>query len=141
MTSRAIQKIEQWLFAKGFNIPLVRHILAVQIMLCLVSLGLGVLLVPITVWGISFGLGASIAMYHFWFLVRFIQKKFSNKYTAQTLLLLFLGFNVRLIATAFLLFGLIVWLKMPLAPLLAGLSSLVACIIVWGFSKLMRKPI
>ena len=141
MASRAIKKIEQWLFAKGFAIPQVRYILSAQILLCLLALGCGILVAPMTLWGLSFGIGACIAMYNFWFIARFVQKNFSDTYTTKMLVSLLLGFNVRLIATGAMLFVLIVWLKMPILPLLAGLTSLVACIIVWGFSKLTRKPI
>ena len=54
---------------------------------------------------------------------------------------LFLGLNARLVLIAIVLFALIVWMRAPVTPLLIGLSSTVAGIVVWGISRLSRKTV
>ena len=115
--------------------------LGTQILLASFSLLAGIFVAYFTFWPLLFGIGASIAAYNFWFLAKFVQNNLSDSFSPILLLRLVGGFNLRLILTGVVLFALIVWLKVPLAPLLAGLTSLVACIVIWGFSRLTRKPI
>ena len=54
---------------------------------------------------------------------------------------LFLGFTARLVLIGIVLCGLMVWLRAPVAPLLAGLTSTVASIALWGLSRFSRKTV
>ena len=141
MIKSLLQRTEQWLYTRGFSAPLVRHLLRTQVVLAGGSLILGVALAVFTLWPLMFSIGAAIALYNFWFIARFVQANICEQYSPLMALRLAGGFSFRLLATGCVLFALIVWLRVPVVPLLAGLTSLVAGIALWGFSRLPRKPV
>lgn len=141
MIKSLLRRSEQWLFARGFTAPLVRHLLRTQVFLAGGSLTAGLLLAPLTLWPLMFGCGAAIALYNFWYIARFAQANIRQRFSSLMAMRLVGGFSFRLLATGCVLFTLIVWLRAPVVPLLAGLTSLVAGIALWGFSRLPRKPV
>ncbi len=132
--------IEKFLYRKGFASPLVRHMLTTHILLTGVAASLGVLLCWLTLWPLLFTVGAFIAGYNLWHTSRFVQGTLLRKYTPGAQLKLFFTFTLRLMCTGIILFVLIVQLGQPVVPLIAGLTSTVAGIALWGFSKASRKP-
>jgi hypothetical protein len=76
-----------------------------------------------------------------WQISRSAQAFVQMQYSALLALRLFFGLNVRLFLIGIVLFVLIVQLKAPLAPLLLGLTSTVASILLWGISRLSRKTV
>jgi hypothetical protein len=134
-------KVERRLYARGFASSTVRHLLTTQILLTGASLAVGILAAPFTLWPLAFGVGAAIAGFSLWHISRFAQANIQRQFSAALAIRLFAGFNARLVLIALVLFALIVWLRAPVAPLLLGLSSTVAGIVVWGIARLSRKTV
>ena len=134
-------KVESRLYQWGFASPVVRHLLATQILICVCALILGAALFWLSLWPLAFGIGAAVACFSLWHIARFAQANIQRQYSPLMAVSLFLGLNLRLALTAILLFALIVWLRAPLAPLLVGLGSSMAVIVVWGISRLSRKTV
>ncbi len=141
MTASIRRKIERFLYGRGFSSPVVRGLLCAQICLTALTLCAGAALLPLTPWVLCFGAGAAVALYNFWHIARSAQANIVREFSMALGLKSFAGFFARLTLTAFVLFALIVWLRAPVAPLVAGLTSTVAIIAVWGISRLARKPV
>lgn len=141
LVASIFQKLESLLYKRGFDSPAVRQLLAIQSLVVLCGLFLGVTLAWLTLWPLAFGIGAAIAGFSLWHIARFAQANIRSQYSPALAARLFLGLNARLTLIAIVLFALIVWLKAPVAPLLIGLSSTVAVIVVWGISRLSRKAV
>lgn len=135
------QHIEGRLYKTGFSSSIVRHLLATQLLISGGALLLGSFFFWLSLWPLLFGIGASLACLSLWHIARFAQANIRTQYTPAMALRLFLGLNARLVLTAIVLFALIVWLRAPVMPLLVGLSSTVAGIVVWGISRLSRKTV
>ncbi|MDR2489196.1 MAG: ATP synthase subunit I [Desulfovibrio sp.] len=133
------QKIEFRLYTLGFSSDIVRHLLCTQILLCVVPLIAGILLCPITLWPLSFTAGALIATYSIWNIARFAEAHVNLEFTTTLGLKLFFSFSGRFLLIGVALFALIVWFKLPIIPLVIGLSSTVAGIVTWGVARLSRK--
>jgi hypothetical protein len=140
MMRRIRLNIEKRLYVRGFSSPFVRALLAVQLMVAAVGLVGGLLVSWLTLWPLLFGLGAALATFNFWHTARFAQAQIRQEFGPAAGIKLFCGFTLRLCLTGVILFLLIVRLEQPVAPLLAGLTSTVAGIALWGFSKASRKP-
>ncbi len=135
------QAIERRLYSRGFTSPVVRHLLGTQIMLAGTALVFGCIFVWLTLWPLAFGVGAAIAAFSLWHIARFAQANIQQRYSAALTIRLLAGFSARLVLISLILFVLIVWLKAPLAPLLIGLGSTVAGIVVWGISRLSGNTV
>ena len=138
---RRLHTIETRLYRRGFSSAVVRRLLATQILISVCGLLLGAALCWLTLWPLLFGIGASLACFSLWHLARFAQANIGIAYSPAMAIRLFLGLNARLVLIAIVLFALIVWMRAPVTPLLIGLSSTVAGIVVWGISRLSRKTI
>jgi hypothetical protein len=134
-------RLERRLYARGFAAPLVRRILATQIMLTGAALVIGLLTVWLNLWALAFAAGAAVATYSLWHIARFVQGCIYRNFSAALGISLFLGFSLRLVVVAIVLFGLIVWLKAPVAPLVVGLGSTVLNITLWGLTRSFRKTV
>lgn len=141
LITRLRHNIESRLYRLGFSSSVVRRLLAVQILISFCGLLVGAAVFWLSLWPLLFGVGASLACFSLWHIARFAQANIQTQYTPAMALRLFLGLNARLALIAIVLFALIVWLKAPVAPLLIGLSSTVAGIVVWGISRLSRKTV
>ena len=133
--------VERRLYDMGFALPLVRYFLSIQIVISGFALTAGIILFWYSRWPLAFGAGAAIMTFSLWQLSRVAQELVQPSYSALLALRLFLGFNLRLALIAIVLFVLIVWLEAPLAPLLLGLTSTVALILLWGISRISRKTV
>ena len=133
--------VERRLYNRGFSSPQVRSLLATQMLVTAAAAIPGVTLCWLTLWPLSFAVGAAIAGFSFWNIARFAQAAIHTPYSTALALRLFIGFSARLILISVVLFALIVWLRAPLAPLLIGLGSAMAGIVVWGLSRLSRKTV
>ncbi len=133
------QKIESRLYRLGFSAPIVRHLLCTQIMICAAALIAGVAFFMLTLWPLAFAAGAVLATFSLWNIARFAQAHVHQQFSAQLGLLLFFSFTGRFLLIGVALFALIVLLRLPIIPLVLGLTSTIAGIAVWGISRYSRK--
>ena len=141
MLAAVRQKIERHLYARGFSSAVVRHLLCTQIMITAAALGVGVPAALVSLWPLLFGTGAAIALFSLWHIARFAAVSIHQEFSVALGIRLFSGFTLRLLLTGVVLFTLIVWLRVPVVPLLAGLTTTVAGIAVWGLSRFSRKTV
>jgi len=133
--------VERRLYGMGFALPFVRYLLSIQIIVSGFALAAGIVLLWYSHWPLAFGAGAAIMTYSLWQISRTAQAFVQLQYSAALALRLFFGFSLRLLLIGIVFFVLIVQLKAPLAPLLLGLTSTVASILLWGISRLSRKTV
>ena len=132
--------VERRLYKRGFVQPVARQLLCMQVLVTGAALLAGLLLFPFTLLPLAFGLGALIATYSLWQIVRFAQIALPQQFSVAMGFRLGLSFTTRLLLIGTALFALIVPLRTPVAPLL-GLGSAVAGIVLWGMAKAFRKPL
>ncbi len=136
---RALKKInrqlDHWLFQRGFHLAPVRLFFRIQFWLATV---VPLLLLGVdSSWARDFWAGAWLAIINFYFLARLAQQLlFIRKGATVALLVSFYG---RLLLTALVLAGLIVWLRASVVALLFGLSTVVMSIALWGGMCFFRK--
>jgi len=131
--------VERRLYAMGFSLPFARYLLCIQIIISGFALAAGIVLLWYSLWPLTFGIGAAIVTFSLWQITRSAQAFVHLQYSASLALRLYISFSARLLLIGIVLFVLIAWLKVPLAPLLLGLTSTVASILLWGISKNSRK--
>jgi len=131
--------VERRLFSMGFELPFVRFLLSIQILISGFALAAGIALSWHSRWPLAFGAGATIMTFSLWQISRSAQALVQMQFSASLGLRLFFGFSTRLLLIGIVLFVFIVWLKAPVVPLLLGLSSTVASILLWGISRLSRN--
>ena len=131
--------LDKRLYARGFVSPVVRGMLIFQIGASVAGLALGPAFAWFTVWPLLFGVGAVLATCNFWHMASFAQAHVAREFTPAMGAMLFFSTMARLCLTGIILFLLIVRLEQPVIPLLAGLSSPVVGIILWGCSRLSSK--
>jgi hypothetical protein len=141
ITASLRRNVERRLHARGFVQPVVRQFLCTQVLVTGAALIFGLFLFPFTLWPLTFGLGALIATYSLWQIVRFAQFALPLQFSIALGFRLGLGCTLRLLLIGIALFTLIVPLKAPVAPLLLGLGSAVAGIVLWAMGKAFRKPL
>lgn len=95
----------------------------------------GVLALPVTIWGLAFGLGALLAAINLWQIARFAQWSVTRRFTGKLALIGFLAFLFRFAGMGIVLYLLLIQAKMPVIPLVAGLSSLVVWLSVMRFAR------
>lgn len=132
-------KIERALRLRGVKSQVLRHLMCTQVMIADISLALGIVCAWFTLWPLAFGIGATIAMYSFWSLaslsLAIIADGARGKYSVSK----FVVFNVRLVIFAIILYIFIIRLRVPVAPMVAGLSSMMFSITLWGLSKVQLR--
>ncbi len=133
------QAIERRLYGMGFALPVARHILCSQLVITGLALVTGLVLCWYSTWPIAFGAGAALTTFSLWHISRSAQAFVRLPFSPLLGLRLFIGFTARLTIIGIALFALIVWLKVPVAPVLLGLTSTVASILLWGISRISRK--
>jgi hypothetical protein len=133
--------IERRLYTMGFALPVARHLLCTQIIISGLALTAGIILLWYSLWPLAFGAGATITTFSLWQISRSAQALVQQQYSTTLGLRQFIGFSARLLFIGIVFFALIVWLKVPLAPLLLGLTSTVASILLWGVSRISRKTV
>ena len=135
------QNLDRRLYRQGFASPVVRQFLGIQILITAAGLFPGIILAWFTLWPLVFGAGAAITTYSLWHIARFAQAHIQQEFSRALAIRLFFGFTCRLVLISIVLFVLVVLLRAPVVPLLAGLTSTVASISLWGLSRFSRKPV
>lgn len=128
--------VEKPLRNRGFTSPESRRIIANQILLTGASLLAGAAFFPLTAWPLAFGLGAAIAAVNLALLARSVHWSLARSFSPGLAMLCFGSFLVRFAGTGLAVYLLAVCAQMPLAPLIAGLSSVVVCLSIMGFSRI-----
>lgn len=142
LTTATRTRIEHVLKVRGLSAAPVRHFLCTQLMLTDAALFVGLVLAWFSLWPLAFALGAVVSLYSLWslcfFAERFIKAgiKKHGKADVRRLVL----FNLRLLVLAAVLYVLFGPLGLPAIPLLAGLSSSMISIMVWGLWQTQRIP-
>ena len=134
-----IHNLDKQLFKDGFTKPELRGLLKVQIILVLCAACLALCLSWISVWPLAFAAGASIVTLNFYWMAGFVRQITRFTYDRMLLAGLLVRFYGRLVLTGILLFVLILWLKVPVIPLLMGLSTVVATIVIWGATRMVEQ--
>lgn len=133
--NRINRRIDSWLFERGFHLEQVRALLRIQFWLAILVPVLLILYAPRT--GVDFLAGAWLATANFYFLAGLIQGLVFVRKGATAILLF--SFYLRLALTALVLAGLIVWFRASVIALLAGLSTVLVSILLWGGMYFFRK--
>jgi hypothetical protein len=127
------RRIEAGLFKRGFTNPDVRELVAVQTILCL-----GVCLIAaVAGWfqahAWHFAVGTVLVTLNLYSMAKYAQRLVMQRNAVVIRLLA--GFYARLALTAIALYVLIIVLNVSVTALLAGLSTVVATIVVWGLGR------
>ena len=115
--------IEKYLRSRGFTSPESRRIIADQVVLAIASLFLGLVLLWYSTWPLAFGLGAAIAAMNLWLVGRSAHWSIVQNFSAKLAWRYFGVFMLRFAGTGAFILVLLLWMKLPWAPLLAGLFS------------------
>jgi Flp pilus assembly protein TadB len=89
-------------------------------------------------WALAFFAGTALITINFWFLAKGLQNtaQLRKGSVAVSLVVRFYG---RMLLTGLALFGLIVWAGLPVAALLAGMTTVVINILCWGIFRFNRQ--
>ncbi len=121
--------VEAFLWRRGFHHSLVRHMLTAQVIFVILSLCVGLLILPWTVQGISFALGVVIFAPIFFGIsgqvLGFSLTTAKDKQRGHLFLLL-LSSSIRLIVAAFILYIAFVMLKASALVLVCGVTASMA---------------
>ncbi|EPR40845.1 ATP synthase I chain [Desulfovibrio sp. X2] len=128
--------VESALYKRGFRQADVRRLVAMQILLAAV---LSLLFAVTGMWGLAFAAGALIVTVNFYCLAGFAQVAVKVRQGAVGAQIM--RFYLRLGLTGVALYGLIVWLRVPLSGLLAGLTTVVATALVWGATRVAGQKV
>lgn len=131
--------MDAWLWRRGIHDPTLRGILQWQILVVLFSFAAGICLwgwnATLAVWWSWFGIGAMVALWNFYALIKFIQKNITRGWNKTILLGLFFHTHVKLLFTGILLYTAFVCFHAPLSALLTGMTALVAGIVAIGIKR------
>jgi hypothetical protein len=137
MLKKLVQRVDAMLFRRGFALTEARRLVRNQILLAAGCTAVACLVTGFANWGLSFGAGALIISFNFWWLSKAAQELVQVRQGAMfTLLTLFYG---RLALTAVAIVGLIAWAGASVYGLLAGLSTVLANAALWGVLQIRHK--
>ena len=105
-----------------------------QILLTLAATTISCVTFWLSLWPVAFSAGAIVVTCNLLWLAMAVQWCTEQKYTKKLALIHFLLFIFRFSLLALVLYVLIAWLHMPVLPLVAGLSSVIISLVLWGLS-------
>lgn len=79
--SKIKQKIERFLYKKGFTEAPLRAIILAQLALLALSLVAGIILLYLSAWLLWFSLGAALLFFNFWSMSRFLLEQLPGGYS------------------------------------------------------------
>lgn len=136
MLEKSRHAVKKILRQRGFTSPDARRTLAGHIMLTMTALILGAVLYPVSVWPLAFGLGSAMASVNLWSLARSVHRTLGHGFNGARAAAYFAGLTLRFGGTMAVLYILLVQAALPVAPVLAGLSSAVVWLMVLGVSRM-----
>jgi len=131
------RRLDALLRRLGFTHPEGRALVRDQIVLALVTGVTALVLSGFGGWGLGYFGGAVLATVNFWWLVRFAQRLMEN--AAGAVGRAFFGYFARLFVTAVALYVMIVPGGWPVWAILAGMSTVLMTIVVWGALRGLRS--
>jgi ATP synthase I chain len=129
------ERLDKLLLRIGFTHPEGRALMRDQIVMALVTSLTALSLSELGEWGVAYACGALLITVNFWWLIRFAQGLLAN--AAGAVGGTFFRFFVRLGVTGAGLYAMIVAAQWPVWAVLAGMSTVMATILVWGA---LRRP-
>ena len=135
------QRVETLLYKRGFKAPEIRQLVRNQLYIlavsCFAAVGLGWFSPEF----LYFAMGTLLVTFNFYSLAKFVQQLVLFKSTRKAVLELLLRFYGRLFLTGLILFVLIAWVGVSAVALLAGLSTVVVTIFLWGGSRFIGQKV
>jgi len=135
------QRVETLLYKRGFKAPEIRQLVRNQLYIlavsCFAAAGLGWFSPEF----LYFAMGTLLVTFNFYSLAKFVQQLVLFKSTRKAVLELLLRFYGRLFLTGLILFVLIAWVGVSAVALLAGLSTVVVTIFLWGGSRFIGQKV
>lgn len=138
MLKRIHRGIDAFLARQGFHLDEVRVLIRNQGYFLFFSSALMVFS-GFNIQATAFAAGVALISMNFWFLAKGLQGIVHGTDGAVSLNVI--RFYARLALSGALLFGLIVWGRLPVAALLAGLSTVVMNILFWGVFRYHRQKV
>jgi hypothetical protein len=132
------QKTEAGLFRRGFKLREVRVVVRNQLYLTALSLVGAAILGWVEPRVAHFAAGVALITFNFYYLAKFVQRLVHYKSSGTAVVELLVHFYGRLLLTGGAIFALIVWAGVWPPALLAGLSTVLLTIIVWGLTRLIE---
>ena len=117
----------------------VRRVVRNQLYIACLAMLAGLGLAWLGNWAPAFALGTLLITWNFYFIAKFAQQAIFFRYSRKVLFKLLFSFYGRLIITGLVLAVLILKLQVPSVALLAGLSTVVASITVWGLALVLGE--
>lgn len=136
---KLVHAIDKTLYKDGFTKPELRTLLRAQVLLVSAAALVSLALCWLSTWPLVFTAGAAIVTLNFYWMAKFVRQVTSFTYDKSLLVGLLVRFYGRLALTGILLFVLILWLRVPVLPLLMGLSAVVATIVIWGMAQSVEQ--
>ncbi|MFZ5427913.1 MAG: ATP synthase subunit I [Thermodesulfobacteriota bacterium] len=127
------EHLDKLLAKAGFHHPDGRALMRDQIVMAFVTSLTALSLSRLEPWGVAYSCGALLITVNFWWMVRFAQGLLSS--TAGAVGGAFFRFFVRLGITGAGLYAMIVAAGWPVWAILAGMSTVMVTILVWGALK------
>lgn len=128
------QKIERFLYKKGFTEAPLRSIILAQLALVFASLLLGLILLYFSTWPFCFFVGAALISFNFWGISRFVIENLPGGYSRAFLRGQIFRFFGRIIVTGLVLGLALYWGASPW-PISLGI---IACLAVTGIAGIAR---
>ncbi|MFP5222653.1 MAG: ATP synthase subunit I [Acidobacteriota bacterium] len=122
--------LDRMLLRIGFTHPEGRTLMRDQIIMALVTSLVALSLSELGEWGVAYACGALLITVNFWWLIRFAQGLLAS--AAGAVGGTFFRFFVRLSVTGAGLYAMIVAAQWPVWAILAGMSTVMVTILVWG---------
>jgi len=135
---RMNHRTEAFLRRNGFYLEDVRNLVRNQIYMFILGCAL-VAFSGFSEWALAFGAGCTVSTINFWLLAKGLQSVVHNPDGAIAVSLI--RFYGRLVLSGLALFGLIIWASLPLAALIAGLSTVIVNILFWGVFRFHRQKV
>jgi len=127
------EHLDKLLAKVGFHHPDGRALVRDQIVMAFITSLTALTLSRMETWGLAYSCGALLITVNFWWMVRFAQGLLSS--TAGAVGGAFFRFFVRLGITGAGLYAMIVAAGWPVWAILAGMSTVMVTILVWGALK------
>ncbi len=141
LADRLNHRVDAGLYHRGFTVSEVRAMVRGQLLLSLYASCAAPMFLLTGWWPLDFIAGAALASFNFYYLAKFVQQVLYFKYTRGLLFgLLFRSYG-RLLLTGVALCVLIGWLNSSIVALVAGLSTVVATVLVWGAARVLGQKV
>ncbi|MBG0778254.1 MAG: ATP synthase subunit I [Desulfovibrionaceae bacterium] len=132
-------RLEKGLYKRGFTSSEVRRLVMAQLYVCAVSVLFALGAGWAFAWPWHFAAGALLSTFNFYHLARFVQRivYVTDRPVAKGLV----RYYGRLAVTGAVLYFLIAWAHVSVAALVAGLSTVVAILLVWGLTRIKGQKV